>query len=82
MKIKQALMNAGVFRPKFLPRWCEKRIKSLYKTSVAEVEKYKQEMAIESVDGTLSHETYKRYVYYAGQVAAIEGIMERLFIQY
>lgn len=80
MKVLQAMMNAGIFRPKYVPRWCEKRIKSLYKTSVAEMEKYKQEMMIENIDGNVTQETFKRYVYYAGQADAIEGIMERLFI--
>ena len=77
-------------KPRYLPKSAEKKILELYNASIESVVKWRETANMErltnhgqSVD--LDSETVKvlqKYAYAVGQVAALEGIMERFFIEY
>ena len=67
------------------PRWAEKRILSEYKQAIKNVVRLRKAVNVRYVingckepDGKLLQE----YSYAVGEAAAIETIMDRLFIQY
>ena len=71
-----------LFRPKYLPLWCEDRIKELYNANLEAEKRYYNKMARERAEGKIRKKTVKMYAFYVGQVTALEGVMERLFIEY
>ena len=71
-----------LFRPKYLPLWCEDGIKELYNANLEAMEKCKHRICLERAIGKVTKKTAKTYAFYVGQVTALEGVMERLFIEY
>lgn len=74
--------------PKHISKWSEKRIKELYRQSIAELVRSRKAVNIDSMlNGKIVYDEktirdLRIYSYAVGQVAAIEGIMDRLFIEY
>lgn len=69
-----------MFRKKFIPRWAEKRMLSLYEQNIREVEYYRHKANIENATG--GEPNLRKHAYAVGKVAALEEVMDRLFIEY
>lgn len=64
---------------KIIPKHLEKSILLFYKDKLKSLEKWRDIINDESGKTTTN---LQRYSYAAGEVAAIEGVMDRLFIDY
>ena len=78
-----------MFRKKFVPRWAEKRILHLYEQNIREVERWRNVVNMSSMlsngKSEVSETTIKslrKYSYSIGKVAALEELMNQLFIEY
>ena len=78
-----------MFRKKFVPRWAEKRILHLYGQNIREVERWRNVVNMSSMlsngKSDVSETTVKslrKYSYAIGKVAALEELMDQLFIEY
>ena len=78
-----------MFKRKFLPTWVQKRILQYYKQTIHEVEVHRNRIHIDNMlangktiynEQTVSN--LQKYSFAVGKAAAIEAIMDRLFIQY
>lgn len=70
---------------KMCPTWIEKRIIFEYRTAIENVVRLRKEVNVNHLENNCESPDLKllrRYSYAVGEVAAIEGIMDRLFIQY
>lgn len=73
-----------------IPKPIEKSILKLYRDKLRHMERWRDTVRIDRTinDGqsvkldSLQVENLQRYAYVAGEVAALEGIMERCFIDY
>lgn len=64
---------------KFIPKPLEKSILIFYKDKLKSLEKWRDIINDESGKTAIN---LQRYSYTAGEVVAIEGVMDRLFIDY
>ena len=80
--VKNFFTKTGLLKNQFIPKWGEQIILESYKTAVNAAAKWSMEMDIDKLDGKVRPDTLKRYAFYMGQVTALEGVMERLFIPY
>lgn len=78
-----------MFKKSFIPRWAEKRILRLYEQDIREVERWRNVVNMSSMlsngKSEVSETTVKslrKYSYSIGKVAALEELMDRLFIEY
>ncbi len=78
-----------MFKKKFIPRWAEKRILRLYEQNIREVERWRNVVNMSSMlsngKSEVSETTIKslrKYSYSIGKVAALEELMDQLFIEY
>lgn len=78
-----------MFKKKFIPRWAEKRILSLYEQNIREVERWRNVVNMSNMlsngKSEVSETTIKslrKYSYSIGKVAALEELMDQLFIEY
>lgn len=74
-----------IWKKRLVPRWAEKRILSEYKQAIKNVVRLRKAVNVRHItngckepDGKLLRE----YAFAVGEAAAIEAIMDRLFIQY
>jgi hypothetical protein len=72
-----------------MPRWAEKRILRLYEQNIREVERWRNVVNMSSMlsngKSEVSETTIKslrKYSYSIGKVAALEELMDQLFIEY
>lgn len=78
-----------MFKKSFIPRWAEKRILCLYEQNIREVERWRNAVNMSSMlsngKSEVSETTIKslrKYSYSIGKVAALEELMDQLFIEY
>lgn len=78
-----------MFKKSFVPRWAEKRILRLYEQNIREVERWRNVVNMSSMlsngKSEVSETTIKslrKYSYSIGKVAALEELMDQLFIEY
>ena len=78
-----------MFKKKFIPHWVEKRMLSLYEQNIREVERWRNVVNMSSMlsngKSEVSETTVKslrKYSYSIGKVAALEELMDQLFIEY
>ena len=78
-----------MFKKSFMPRWAEKRILRLYEQNIREVERWRNVVNMSSMlsngKSEVSETTIKslrKYSYSIGKVAALEELMDQLFIEY
>lgn len=78
-----------LFRRKPLPRWEEGRIKELYRQCISEVIRLRNAVNQDSMlaNGEVSYDkklvvNLRKYSFAVGEVAALETLMDRLFIDY
>lgn len=78
-----------MFKKSFIPRWAEKRILRLYEQDIREVERWRNVVNMSSMlsngKSEVSETTIKslrKYSYSIGKVAALEELMDQLFIEY
>lgn len=69
-----------MFKKSFIPRWAEKRILALYEQNIREVERCRRAANMESATG--GQPNLRRHTYAVGKVAALEELMDQLFISY
>lgn len=81
MRVKNVLYELGLLRHKPIPPWGKKRILSLYKIINAEMKRWNK-IVVDSKDNVEKRDALNHYIFYAGQIAAMDGIIERLFIEY
>ena len=72
-----------------MPRWAEKRILRLYEQDIREVERWRNVVNMSNMlsngKSEVSETTIKslrKYSYSIGKVAALEELMDQLFIEY
>jgi hypothetical protein len=72
-----------------MPRWAEKRILRLYEQNIREVERWRNIVNMSNMlsngKSEVSETTIKslrKYSYSIGKVAALEELMDQLFIEY
>lgn len=78
-----------MFKKSFIPRWAEKKILRLYEQNIREVERWRNVVNMSSMllngKSEVSETTIKslrKYSYSIGKVAALEELMDQLFIEY
>lgn len=78
-----------MFKKSFIPRWVEKRILRLYEQNIREVERWRNVVNMSNMlsngKSEVSETTIKslrKYSYSIGKVAALEELMDQLFIEY
>lgn len=78
-----------MFEKSFIPRWVEKRILRLYEQNIREVERWRNVVNMSNMlsngKSEVSETTIKslrKYSYSIGKVAALEELMDQLFIEY
>lgn len=78
-----------MFKKSFIPRWAEKRTLRLYEQNIREVERWRNVVNMSSMlsngKSEVSEATIKslqKYSYSIGKVAALEELMDQLFIEY
>lgn len=78
-----------MFKKSFIPRWAEKRILRLYEQNIRDVERWRNVVNMSSMlsngKSEVSETTIKslrKYSYSIGKVAALEELMDQLFIEY
>lgn len=78
-----------MFKRSFIPRWVEKRILHLYEQNIREVERWRNVVNMSSMlsngKSEVSETTIKslrKYSYSIGKIAALEELMDQLFIEY
>lgn len=78
-----------MFKKSFIPRWAEKRILRLYEQDIREVERWRNVVNMSNMlsngKSEVSETTIKslrKYSYSIGKVAALEELMDQLFIEY
>ena len=78
-----------MFKKSFIPRWAEKRMLRLYEQNIREVERWRNVVNMSSMlsngKSEVSETTIKslrKYSYSIGKVAALEELMDQLFIEY
>lgn len=78
-----------MFKKSLIPRWAEKRILRLYEQNIREVERWRNVVNMSSMlsngKSEVSETTIKslrKYSYSIGKVAALEELMDQLFIEY
>ncbi|MCZ2398191.1 MAG: hypothetical protein LC100_16845 [Chitinophagales bacterium] len=78
-----------MFKKSFIPRWAEKRILSLYEQNIRDVERWRNVVNMSNMlsngKSEVSETTIKslrKYSYSIGKVAALEELMDQLFIEY
>lgn len=78
-----------MFKKSFIPRWAEKRILRLYEQNIRDVERWRNIVNMSSMLSNgkfdVSETTIKslrKYSYAIGKVAALEELMDQLFIEY
>lgn len=78
-----------MFKKSFISRWAEKRILRLYEQNIREVERWRNVVNMSNMlsngKSEVSEATIKslqKYSYSIGKVAALEELMDRLFIEY
>lgn len=78
-----------MFKKSFMPRWAEKRILRLYEQDIREVERWRNVVNMSNMlsngKSEVSETTIKslrKYSYSIGKVAALEELMDQLFIEY
>lgn len=78
-----------MFKKSFIPRWAEKRILRLYEQNIRDVERWRNIVNMSSMlsngKSEVSETTIKslrKYSYSIGKVAALEELMDQLFIEY
>ena len=78
-----------MFKKSLIPRWAEKRILRLYEQNIREVERWRNVVNMSSMlsngKSEVSETTVKslrKYSYSIGKVAALEELMDQLFIEY
>lgn len=69
-----------MFKKKLIPRWAEKRILNLYEQNIREVERCRRQLNMKSATG--GQPNLREFSYVIGKVAALEELMDRLFIEY
>ena len=67
-------------KKRLIPRWAEQRILSLYEQAIRDVERCRRELNAESATG--GKPNLRKYSFAVGKAAAIEELMDRLFIEY
>lgn len=78
-----------MFKKSFIPRWAEKRMLRLYEQNIREVERWRNVVNMSSmlsngkseIDKT-TIKSLRKYSYSIGKVAALEELMDQLFIEY
>ena len=78
-----------MFKKSFIPRWAKKRILRLYEQNIRDVERWRN---IVNMNNMLSNgksevseatvKSLRKYSYSIGKVAALEELMDQLFIEY
>ena len=78
-----------MFKKSLIPRWAEKRILRLYEQNIREVKRWRNVVNMSSMlsngKSEVSETTVKslrKYSYSIGKVAALEELMDQLFIEY
>ena len=78
-----------MFKRKFISHWAEKRILRLYEQNIREVERWRNIVNMSNMlsngKSDVSETTVKslrKYSYAIGKVAALEELMDQLFIEY
>lgn len=78
-----------MFKKSFISRWVEKRILRLYEQNIREVERWRNVVNMSNMlsngKSEVSETTIKslrKYSYSIGKVAALEELMDQLFIEY
>ena len=69
-----------MFKKKFIPRWAEKRMLHLYEQNIREVERCRRRANMQSATG--GQPNLREHSYAIGKVAALEELMDQLFIEY
>lgn len=73
---------------KYMPLWAEKRMKELYRECINDVVRCRKDVNIEvMLNGKMvldkkTVEKLRKYSFAVGEVAALEVMMDRLFIEY
>lgn len=71
-----------MFKKKLIPKWAEKRILAQYNVAIKDVEHWRRIVNMESATGGQLAQNLRRYSYAVGKVAALEELMDKLFIAY
>ena len=78
-----------MFKKRLIPVWAEKRILHLYEQNIREVERWRNVVNMSNMlsngKSEVSETTIKslrKYSYSIGKVAALEELMDQLFIEY
>lgn len=69
-----------MFKKKFIPHWAEKRILNLYEQNIREVERSRRQANMRYATGRQPN--LREHSYAVGKVAALEELMDQLFIEY
>lgn len=65
-----------------IPAWSRKRIKEMYIQCICNVKQTREKCRSNKMLGRNSIDDLRRYSYAIGRVAALEELMDRLFIEY
>lgn len=71
-----------IWKKQLIPKWAEKRILAQYNEAIKEVERWRRVVNMESTTGGQLAQNLRRYSYTVGKVAALEELMDKLFITY
>ena len=69
-----------MFKKRLIPMWAEKRILCLYEQNIREVERSRRQANMRCATGRQPN--LREHSYAVGKVAALEELMDRLFIDY
>lgn len=70
------------WKKQLIPKWAEKRILAQYNEAIKDVERWRRIVNMESATGGQLTHNLRRYSYAVGKVAALEELMDKLFIEY
>ena len=71
-----------IWKKQLIPKWAEKRILAQYNEAIKDVERWRRVVNMESATGGQLAHNLRRYSYTVGKVAALEELMDKLFIEY
>lgn len=69
-----------MLKKSLVPMWARKRILCLYEQNIREVERCRRQANMQSATG--GQPNLRKHSYAVGKVAAIEELMDQLFIEY
>ena len=71
-----------IWKKQLIPKWAEQRILAQYNMAIKDVERWRRIVNMESATGGQLAHNLRRYSYTVGKVAALEELMDKLFIEY